>query len=81
MGFAFEHQSTDRANGNTFTAVLATRPAHRLIPKGGNYPSKAAVGKANGSFAQFVLAYPNASTAEYTFVRVVDEQRTAGIYG
>ena len=81
MGFAFEHQSTDRANGNTFAAVLATGPAHRLIPKCSDYPPEAAVGKANGSFVKFFLAYPNASAAEYTFVRVVDEQGTAGIYG
>lgn len=80
MGFAFEHQSTDRANGNAFAAVLATGPTHRLIPKGGDYPSEAAVGKANGSFPQFFLAYPNASAAEHTLVRVVDEQGTAGIY-
>ena len=81
MGFAFEHQSTNRANGNTFAAVLATGPAHRLIPKGGDYPPEAAVGKANGSFAQFFLAYPNASATEHTLIRVIKEQWTAGIYG
>ena len=81
MDFAFEHESTGRANGNTLAAVLAIGPAHRLIPKGGDYPPEATVSKANGSLAQFFLAYPNAFAAEYTLVRVVDEQRTAGIYG
>jgi hypothetical protein len=39
------------------------------------------VSKTNDSFAQFFLAYPNASAAEHTFVRVVNEQGTAGVYG
>jgi hypothetical protein len=75
-----EHQSTNRTDGDTLAAVLTTGPTHRLIPKSGDYPPETTVSKANGSFAQFFLAYPNASAAEHTFVRVVDEQGTGRIY-
>jgi hypothetical protein len=77
----FKNQSTNRTNGNTVTTILAKRPAHRLIPKSGDYPPETTISKANGSFAQFFLAYPNASAAEHTLIRVISEQGTAGIYG
>lgn len=76
----FEDQSTDRADGDALATVLATGLTHRLIPKSGDHSSKAPVGKTNGSFAQFFLAYPDASAAEHAFVGVIDEQRTAGVY-
>ena len=76
-----KHQSTNRTNGNTLATVLTTRLTHRLIPKSGDYPPETTVSKANGSFAQFFLAYPNASAAEHTLIRVVNEQGTARIYG
>ena len=78
---SFEDQSTNRANGNTLATVLATGLTHRLIPKSGDHPPKAPVGKTNDSFAQCFLAYPDTSAAEHAFVRVIDEQRTAGVYG
>ncbi len=77
----YETQSTNRANGNALAAVLTTGPTHRLIPKSGDYPPEATVSKTNGSLAQFFLAYPNASAAEHTLIRVVNEQGTARIYG
>jgi len=77
----FEDQSTNRANGNTLATVLATGLTHRLIPKSGDYSPEAAISKTNGSVAQFFLAYPNASAAEHTFVRVINEQGTARVYG
>jgi hypothetical protein len=77
----FEYQSTDGADGNAFAAVLATGLAHRLIPKSGDYSPEAAVSKTNDSLAQFFLAYPNTFAAKHAFVRVVNEQGTARIYG
>ena len=76
-----KRQGTNGANGNTLATVLAKGPTHRLIPKSGNHPPEAPVSKTNYSLAQFFLAYPNASAAEHTFVRVVNEQRTARVYG
>jgi len=76
-----EHQSTNRTNGNTLSTVLARGLTHRLIPKSGDYPPETTVSKANGSFAQFFLAYPNASAAKHALIRVVNEQGTARIYG
>jgi len=75
-----EHQGTDRANGSTLATVLAKGPTHRLIPKSGNHPPEAPVGKTNDSLAQFFLAYPNASAAEHTLIRVVNVQRAGIIY-
>jgi len=54
---------------------------HRLISKSGDHPPEATVSKTNDSFAQFFLAYPNASAAEHTLIRVVNVQGTARIYG
>jgi len=76
-----KYQSTDRANGNTLATVLTKGPTNRLIPKSGDHPPEAPVSKTNGSLAQFFLAYPNASATEHTFVRVINEQGTARIYG
>jgi hypothetical protein len=39
------------------------------------------MGKTDGSFAQLFLAYPNASATENTFVRVINKQGTARVYG
>jgi hypothetical protein len=39
-----------------------------------------AVGKADHSFAWFLLAYPDASAAEHALIGVIDEQRAAGVY-
>lgn len=75
-----EAQGTNGANGNALATVLATL-THRLISKSGDHPPEATVSKTNGSFAQFFLAYPNASAAEHTFVRVINEQGTARVYG
>jgi hypothetical protein len=36
--------------------------------------------KTNDSLAQLFLAYPNTSAAEYTLIRVINEQGTAGVY-
>jgi hypothetical protein len=77
----FEDQSTDRADGNALTAILATGLTQRFIPKSGDHSPEATVSKTNGSLAQFFLADPDASTAEHAFVRVIDEQWTAGVYG
>jgi hypothetical protein len=77
----YETQSTNRANGNALATVLAMGLTHRLIPKSGDHPPEATVSKTNGSFAQFFLAYPNASAAEHTLIRVINEQGTARIYG
>jgi hypothetical protein len=77
----FEYQSTNRANDDALAAVLATGLTHRLIPKSGDHSPEAPVSETDGSLAQFFLAYPNASAAEHTFVGVINEQRTAGIYG
>jgi hypothetical protein len=41
---------------------------------------EAAVGEANGSYAQLFLAYPNAPAAEDALIGVIDKYRTAGIY-
>jgi hypothetical protein len=60
---------------------LATGLAHRFIPKSGDHSTEAAIGKTNGSLAQFLLADPDASTAEHAFIWVIDEQWTAGVYG
>jgi hypothetical protein len=38
------------------------------------------VGKADHSFARFLLAYPDASTAEHALIGVIGEQRAAGVY-
>jgi len=76
----FEDQSTHRANGDAFTTILATRPTHRLIPKRGDHPLEAPVGKADDSFARFLLAYPDTSAAEHALIGVVNEQRAAGVY-
>jgi hypothetical protein len=76
-----KRQSANRANGNALATVLTTGLTYGLIPKGGDHPPEAPISKTNGSFAQFFLAYPNASAAEHTFVRVVDEQGTARVYG
>jgi hypothetical protein len=77
----FEHKSADRANGNTLATVLATGPTYRLISKSGDHPPEATVSKTNDSFAQFFLAYPNASAAKHTFIRIVSVQGAARIYG
>jgi len=69
----FEYQSTHRANGNALATVLATGLAHGFISKSSDHPPEAAISKTNDSFAQFFLAYPNASAAEHTFVGVVNE--------
>ncbi len=76
-----KRQGTNGANGNALATVLAKGPTHRLIPKSGDHPPEAPVSKTNDSLVQFFLAYPNASAAEHTFVRVVNEQGTARIYG
>jgi hypothetical protein len=76
-----EHQSTNRTNGDALTTVLTKGPTHRLIPKGGDHPPEATISKTNDSFAQFFLAYPNASAAEHTLIGIVNVQGTAGIYG
>jgi hypothetical protein len=39
------------------------------------------VSKTNNSFAQSLLAYPNASAAKHTLIGVINEKRTARIYG
>ena len=75
-----EDQRTDGANGNALAAVLTMGLTHGLISKSGDHSSEAAVSKTNSSLAQFFLAYPNASAAEHTFVRVVNEQGTARVY-
>jgi hypothetical protein len=77
----FEHQSANRANGNALATILAAGLTNRLIAKSGDHSPEAAVGKTNDSFAQFFLAYPDASAAEHTLVRVISEQRTARVYG
>ena len=76
-----KYQGANRANGNTLATVLTTGPTHRLIPKSGDHPPEAPVSKTNGPFAQFFLAYPYASAAEHTLIRVINEQGTARIYG
>jgi len=75
-----KYQSTNRANGNTLATILATGLTHRFIAKSGDHSTEATVSKTNGSFAQFFLAYPNPSAAEHTFVGVIGEQGTTGIY-
>ena len=77
----YETQSTNRAHGNALATVLTKALTHRLIPKSGDHPPEATVSKTNSSLAQFFLAYPNASAAEHTFVRVINEQGTTRIYG
>lgn len=77
----FEDQSANRANGNALATILTSGLTHRLIPKSGDHPTEAAVGKTDSSFAQFFLAHPDASAAEHTFVGVINEQGTARIYG
>jgi len=76
-----KHQSTNWAEGNALATILATGLTQGFISKSGDHSTEATVSKANGSFTQFFLAYPNASTAEHTFVGIIDEQGTAGIYG
>jgi len=69
----FEHQSTNRADGNALTAILAAGLTHRFIPKSGDHSAEAAISKTDGSPVQFFLADPDASAAEHAFVRVIDE--------
>jgi hypothetical protein len=75
-----EHQSTNRTNGDALATVLTKGPAHRLISKGRDHPPEAAVSKTNDSFAQFFLAYPDASAAKHTLIGVISEQGATGIY-
>jgi hypothetical protein len=76
-----KYQSTNRTNGDTFATVLTAGLIHGLISKGGDHSVEAPMGKTDGSFAQLFLAYPNASATENTFVRVINKQGTARVYG
>ena len=48
--------------------------------KGGDHSLEATVSEANGSYAQFFLAYPDTSAAENALIGVIDKYGTAGIY-
>jgi hypothetical protein len=75
-----KYECTNRANGDALATIAATGSTDRFIPKRGDYPSKAPVGKADHSFARFLLAHPNTSAAEHTLIGVINEQRAAGVY-
>ena len=76
-----KYQSPNRANGDALATFLAAGLIHGLISKGGDYSVEAPVGKTDGSLAQLFLAYPNASATENTFVRVINKQGIARVYG
>ena len=69
----FEDQSANRANGDALSAILATGSTDRLIPKRGDHPSETSMGKADHSFARFLLAHPDTSAAEHALIWVIDE--------
>jgi len=76
-----KYQSSNGTNGDTLATVLAAGLTHRLISKCGDHSVEAPMGKTDNSSAHFFLAYPNASATENAFVRVINEQGTARVYG
>jgi hypothetical protein len=75
-----KYECTNRANGDTLATILANGSTDRFIPKRGDHPSEAPVGKADHAFARFLLAYPDTSAAEHALIGVINEQRAAGVY-
>ncbi|GAG55654.1 unnamed protein product [marine sediment metagenome] len=67
-------------DGNTFAAALTTGFTNEFTGKGSNNSLEATVSKANSSYAQLFLAYPDTPAAEDTFIGVVDKYGAAGIY-
>ena len=61
------------------TALLAPGVAKRVTSEGGNCPIKAPVSETYYADTQPLPAYPDASTAENAFVRIVVEQWMAVI--
>ena len=76
-----KYQSPNRADSDALATVLTVGLIHGLISKGAHHSVEAPVGKADGSLAQLFLAYPNASATENAFVRIINEQGTARVYG
>ena len=76
-----ECQSSNGTNGDTLATVLAAGLTYRRISKCGDHSVEASMGKTDNSSAHFLPAYPNASATENAFVRVINEQGTARVYG
>ena len=76
----FESEGPGGTGANAVTTSLAGILSNRLVTKSGDYPAEAAVGKAENSYTQALATHPHAPSAEYAFIPVVNEHRTAGIY-
>ena len=80
MALVLERQGADRAQADAVATALACRLTYGLVPKGGDYPEEASIGKAYGSYAELLRAHPNASSAKNTFVGIVAEDRAGAVH-
>ncbi len=79
--FVLKCQGTDGADLDAFGALAADGFSKRFVLEGGDHSLKTPSGKANGSDAEFLLAYPDTFAAEDTFVWIVGKERTTFVDG
>ncbi len=74
-------EGTARTDTNALPTFLAPGGTDWLVTKSGNHSLEATMGKADDAYAQMLPAYPHTSSTENTFIRVINEQGVAIIYG